>query len=226
MTHEAFEKLLSAWLDEPSDEWRAQIDAAAGGDGELARAREAWLRLDALLRQPRELERVNWSAFQRVVCESLAVEAGQTDERRLDRALGSLPDIVPIIDWDRLKHRIGDSVSASMVADPPPARTIRMPWQRRAAIGAMLAAAAVLAVFAFIPRAATPLPLGGAGIARLLVSPAAVAAVGASRVEITLARLDDAPPAPADRDEEIFLMIDPADSAPALAASSDRVGFF
>lgn len=225
MTPDAYERLLSDWLDQPTPELAARLEAAAVADAQLARLRETWLRIDATLRHPYDLQRVNWPAFHASVRAAVAAEAARSDDRRLDRALGTLPDILPIIDWDRLKQRIGDSVSASVAADPPPGRAIRFPRKRRAAAGALLALAAALALFALIPRTRTSLPLGG-GVARIMISSVAVATAAAPRVELSIATLDEAPPAPSDGDEEIFLMIDPIDTPPALATLHDRVGFY
>lgn len=52
MKHQAFEQLVSEWLDRPArDVLRARIEAALHADPSLARLMSEWLRLNELIRR-------------------------------------------------------------------------------------------------------------------------------------------------------------------------------
>lgn len=118
MTRRKFERLLSDWMDEPHNAGLAQaLAAAAEADPRLARVRDEWLRLDALLRAYRaENERVDWQHFRQHVGSSVGAAGGPADGASvgegLDAALRASTDLPEGVDWPGLRATISRRVHA------------------------------------------------------------------------------------------------------------------
>lgn len=234
MNREAFEQLVSAWLDEPQrEDLKAALERAAAGSEELAHLLDQWRRLDQLIRAPALApSRVDWQRLrERIVA---AVRQGRTagiptgaelasgdDDGGVDRALAVLPGIEPRVDWERLRQRISQSVAAARSVRPVKRpRMIRLVgWPLAAGLGVAVAAAALL--LTVLPRPmATDSGAGAPGVARVWVgggSPLAPRGFATVRVhapaDTPVQAEPDRPPA-----AEMFLMIEPAPPPAALPA--------
>lgn len=176
MKPEAFEQLVSEWLDDRENaELRHRIDAATARDASLARLFDEWERFDALLRaNAPEAGGVDWTHQRTLVGE--AVDNATRDDR-LNTLLATLPDIDGRVDWDRLASRISTRL-----------RTEHRPnhrWRRAGGVVAGVAVAAAVGLFAILPDATAP--TAGPPIANLSVSapPAAAHDDGVVIVQIT-----------------------------------------
>jgi hypothetical protein len=159
MDREAFEQLVSEWLDQPErGDLRARIDAAAAGLPAQAAVKDEWLRLDRLVRDAcPSAGRVDWRRFRQRVAERLesAPIAARVDER-----LRALTVVAPRVDWPRLRRRISAAVAG---ADRDP-RVVRLPRRRVAAAGGLLAAAAALVFMLTLPTKPATAPTGFAWV--------------------------------------------------------------
>jgi hypothetical protein len=144
MDREAFEQLVSAWLDQPQrDDLRLQIEAAVAESRELARVRDEWLRLDRLVRSCLPgVDGIDWRRLQEHIAAALAPDAADT---ALDEQLRRFTDVGQRVDWPRLRQRISQAIGSS--AEKP--TVIRFPL-RRAAASIVLAAAAAALLLVFI----------------------------------------------------------------------------
>lgn len=210
MERERFEKLLSDWLDEPSDPGLSELMTATAATPELAEARERAQRLDALLKAaPAALDRVNWRALRARIG-----SAANAENLPMDARIAELTDVVERVDWTLLRQRISGAVGAP--GDAP--RTLLFPLRRWAPLAAGVAAAIGLILVYWpgvstAPSADVSMPqiaqsaarvwLGGAiagdakgaGVARVRISG------GPSAPEVALAAT---PPAPA---TDVFVMM-------------------
>jgi hypothetical protein len=166
MDREAFERLVSAWLDEPArNDLRTQLEAAVRAAPELAATCDAWRRVADLLRQPPPvLERVDWGRVRAGIDAALdEVEAGA--DARLDVLLTEAPALARV-DWTRLHGRI----SAAVVHDQT-AVLLRRRGRWALGVASGVAAAAAGLFLAFRPGAAPALAPSGT-VAVVLAQPA------------------------------------------------------
>jgi len=151
MDRAAFEQLVSEWLDDPGRlELRAQLEAAIATDPELARVRNEYVELDALLRRtPDALCNVDWGGLRaQAIAAAEGVAGSEMDAELFDAHLrAALPGIDERVDWRRLRARLSNAVD-SATAGPPVPRVIR--W-RAAGTAVALAAAAVLMLMVRYP---------------------------------------------------------------------------
>ncbi len=184
MNWDAFENLLSAWLDDPQNaELLAQVSAAADSSAALGRLRDEWLRVAELLRAAGEsAARVDWARLQERIRAAIADEAGAADAD-VDALLRG--GAAPRVDWFRQRERIlaavaGDAggednvdqlLRRAMPGTPPVnwprqreriaaalghrSRVLRFPLRRTLVIGGLLASAAALAAMFWPWRGAT-----------------------------------------------------------------------
>jgi len=169
MDREAFEQLVSAWLDEPDRaDIRARLDAAAAEDSEFARLREQSVRLDRSLREVAATPLpVAWSRLAARVGDAIdaAVGEDQTDAE-LDARLRARPALEARVDWSRFRARVSNAIGR-----PGAARQVwRHPrWRLSLAAGLLATAAALLLLlFTYAPTPSTK-PIGPAGVAHVSV---------------------------------------------------------
>ena len=167
MQPDAFEQLVSEWLDQPGrSDLRARIDAAISASPALAVIWEDWTRLDQLLRDATALpRRVDWRGVQSRIAAAIAAEAGAHANSadataELDAALSSLPAIDDRVDWDRTRRRIvaavhgrGEGTGAVVEHGSP---TSDRPRRRIIPIGVAMAALAAAAALLLM---VTPWPV-------------------------------------------------------------------
>ena len=210
MNLEAFEKLVSDWLDDPEDSaLRARLAAAVRGSPELGVLLERWRRVDQLLRgEPASIKVVDWDGLRRRIATACA-ESRETD-RRLDELLQDVSVVTGQVDWARFRERVAATARAAG------ARSVPRRWRHRWLVVPVAGLAAAALVFAVsirhIQRPAT------SGVWMQVVGPP-IMELAAGHVEVRLAALE-----PVDGREECFLMIDPRRPTPAAAA--DSAGLF
>lgn len=139
----------------------AELDCAVAADADLARQAHAYGRLHSLLDSWRELPGdINWQVFSVRISREIGEEAasfatGPIEDLVCD-AYGPMPDV----DWSQLKSRISASVRDEAAARQGVVRMTRRSWSRTAkrilAVGAPLAAAAVIALALWLPRSSSP----------------------------------------------------------------------
>ncbi len=216
MDCEAFEQLVSEWLDQPDcGDLRARVDAAAAQSPALARVKDEWLRLDQLIRAAGpSAGRVDWHRLrQRIVerLESAPIAVG------VDERLRALTTIAPWVDWPRLRRRI----SAAVAGADRELMVVRLRRRRVAAAGVLLAAAAALVFMLTLPMKPASAPTG---FARVRVSASAVVLerddAGNRLARVTVSAPQDAaeaigaaesagPGAHRPQPGDVFLMIEP-----------------
>lgn len=220
MQLDAFERLVSEWLDEPArDDLRRQIDAAITADPALQAVLDAWLRCDRLIKAPLvHLQDVDWPRLAAQIGTGVtkAARGEQDADAALDAALHADPGIDDRVDWARLRVRISTAIDQST----------RQAAQRRrlytmvAAASTMLAAAAALFLVLLPQRGTVVIARPPAGVAIVRVSPlAATDAVGAHGVAYARVAAVGVTDEPAPR----FFVIDPVKPA---AVSDDTGGYY
>lgn len=213
MQRDAFENLISEWLDSRDDVARAKLDALVADSPELRLVLDEWLRFDAILHEsmPRVEAAVHWPRLQTHISRAIDTSIS-ADLRRdsIDRLLDPSDDLEARVDWSKLRDRI----SASARRDE-----IRRDAAQQSTIGRILgfvtvavAAAAMLIVYVS-PQAS----INRAGdnhmrsFVRLTIEPDPSTAPRKD-AQVRVMVVDDAPagasPAIAAAGE-IFLMIDP-----------------
>jgi hypothetical protein len=212
MDRDAFEQLISEWLDARHDlALRAHLDAAIQTDPGLAVVLAEWQTLDRLVRSGVPTPRgVDWARFQKVL--SAGIDAAGDPDAALDAALGRSPTIERAIDWTRMKDRISAAVDADAAARRR-AHTRRL-WLGGTA-GAALTAAAAL-ILALLPNAGRTIsPAPDTAIAQAeIAAPVAMPTGGIAIVSITGG---EAPAAP-----QVLFMIDP----PRPPLDESAAGYF
>jgi hypothetical protein len=220
MDREAFEQLVSEWLDQPERaDLRARIEAAVVESPAFGRVRDEWLRFDRLIRGAGlHTGRVDWPHFRLRIAERLESAHG---DAALDERLRTLTAVERRVDWPHLRRRI----SAVLAGVDGGRAAPRIPLRRLGAGLALLATAAALVLMFALPSRSTVAP---PAFARVEVSMAAGALAtadserGFARVSVSaLPEADEAleqkpPPgrgASAPRLAEVFLMVEPARSA-------------
>ena len=216
MDRETFGQLVSAWLDEPQrDDLRAQIDAAAAGDAELARYRDELTRVDELVRAGRgELPLVDWQLVHERIADSVGAENGRLDER-----LHDLPGVEERVDWDAFRQRVSSAVDRQARGQS----TIRFPIWRRAVGVAAVAAAAVLVLMLRWGFQSTPQPHAN------VVVHAATTSSYKPVVRVSVTELDVADPGAATETvtdggsaPQVFFMLEPPQGTLAMAPAPQR----
>lgn len=202
MDREAFEQLVSEWLDTPArGDLRARIDAALAAEPALAELFEQWRRLDGVFRENLpQLPSVKWPRLARRI--SRAVDREAEDAHGVDEVLRRLPGIDRRVDWQRVGNRIADAVAREA------AKSRRAGgWRRFCRIAGGVAAVATVAavlVLSVMPNARPERP--SAGRATFAIGPPRVREAGTSdgvaTVAITVLDVATAEP-------ERFFMIDP-----------------
>lgn len=212
MTRDAFEQLISEWLDDRHDRsLRARLDAAVAAEPRLAAVLDEWQTFDRRLRDGMPVARgIDWAHFRHAV--SSAVDAAIAEDAALDAALRRSPTIDAAIDWSRMR----DNISAAIDAEPVRrGRTrARRLWIGGAAASALAAAAAL--TLALLPnKARDPGAAGGGAIAQAVIAaPVAAPVSGVAMVSITGG---EAPAAP-----QALFMIDP----PRSTTNDPAAGYF
>lgn len=223
MKREAFERLVSDWLDDPqSGDLRARLDAAGARDPQFARLREELVRVDALVRAGlAALLPVDWERLKARICARIA---GTPDESTdLDEQLRSLPAIESHVDWLAFQRKVTRAIDQEEVRP----RVLRLsPWRLTVAAGVLAAAAAVVLMLVQPPRLQPPTtPQRAPGLARMVIlaQPAAQPdrqpPAGMARMQIIV---DDEPQSDrlADSSQpDVFFMLEPPD-APLTMASA------
>ncbi|MBU0639098.1 MAG: hypothetical protein KKB50_09560 [Planctomycetes bacterium] len=224
MQPEAFEQLVSQWLDEPQDaELHARIDAAAADSVELARLRDEWTRLDRLIRAARPTGlTVAWSRQKQRVMRELA-EAAEPDAM-LDATLAALPGTAGRVDWQMYQRRVMDAVRTA----GRPRRAVRVRWGYALSRAGAVAAAAVLVLMFSLPFGRHP---GLKGVALVQVSPSAIR-IAHSTHSLAMGRvleLDESETGPAEVAEprlaEVFLMVGPVQPAGTTMGAAEPFAF-
>jgi len=226
MDREAFEQLVSEWLDQPGrDDLRLRIEAALAESPALARVKDQWLRLDRLVRGALPgIEHLDWSRLRHHIAMEIEVSAAAGG---LDERLRRLTDVAPRVDWERLRKHVSRAV-----ADADRQRAaLRFPLRRMAAGFALLATAAALLLMFTLP--AKP-PAATTGFAQVRVSGPATALQQPGPARGFACVTVGAPPETNEPDEgarpsragsgapqlaEVFLMVEPvhlAREAPGL----------
>jgi hypothetical protein len=226
MDRDAFEQLVSHWLDDPRDEeLRAAVEVATAASPELERIRDEWVRLDQLVRgSAGAAEPVDWPRLrQRIGAQLTSHGAG------LDAVLRGVTAVEQRVDWPRLRRRISQALDDG----EDRVRVVRFPLGRAVA-GMAFAAAAVLALMLlWTPESPTP----AAGVAQVRVNPPAAArptggrAGGLARVTVNplpetgeeagSSRSEAAQPHVA----EVFLMVEPIRVAANTRGRLNPLGF-
>lgn len=214
MDCEAFEQLVSEWLDHRDDLLlRARIDAAIGDDPTLREVLDAALRLDDLLRgggvggiEPR----VRWDRFAARIRDRLD-QSVAADTRRddLEHVLSGATQVDERVDWPRLAGRIGDELRR----DAGARRRVAGGWTIFATTA--VAAAVILAVMS-LPSRSSPVTRPGE-IARSSTPPALPAE---SVVQLSITR-EPTPVASANSTVQLRIESDPVHDAPVVAAAAE-----
>jgi len=215
MNRDAFEQLVSAWLDEPErTDLQRQVEEAVRLDANLVPVLEQWRRFDeAFSGQARELHGVDWTKLKTRISAAIdAAPANTPDEDALDTALRNLPSIESRVSWPRLHERI---VAALRRSDQ---HILRRRWRvvlGTAAVAGLAAAAAL--VLTILPNPSAP-PLSS-GVVRVTVGmPTATAGtstgVAYARVSVTEAAHDQ---------PQRFFSMDPIQQP---AASDETAGYY
>ena len=215
MNRDAFEQLVSAWLDEPErTDLQRQVEEAVRLAPELASVLAEWRRFDEAFRgQAPGMRGIDWTTLTTRISAAIDAAAARTaDEDALDTALRDLPSIEPRVDWPRLHERI---VAAVRRSDQGVRRRRWRVVLGTAAVAGLAAAAAL--VLTVLPNPSAP-PLSS-GVVRVTVGmPAATAGtstgVAYARVNVTEA-VHEQP--------QRFFSIDPIQRP---AASDDAGGFY
>ncbi len=207
MNRDAFEQLVSAWLDEPDRaDLRTRIEAAAQADPELARLLNEWRRFDDLFRHGvPEAGGVDWTLLKTHVATAIDrnILTEQARDHALDEALRGLPGVDSRVDWPRFHERIASALTRSAGQAASHRRRYTM-----VAGGAVMLAAAAALIFAFLPVAGPG--VGSPGLALVTLGPPPAAqpglASGVAYARITTGR-------PAEAQPERFFVIDPVKAA-------------
>lgn len=143
MTPDAFEQLVSQWLDDPSRvDLRAQIDAAIAENPPLGAIFAQWERTEAALRSAARVPTgVDW---QRLAAQT-AARVNIAVDRPLDDLLRGPTAVDQRVDWQRLKSRIAAAVAMEHQT------TIRRQRRRWLIRGSATIAAAAALVLALLP---------------------------------------------------------------------------
>jgi len=230
MDREAFEQLVSDWLDRPDDvELRRRIARAIEATPELAEVRDQWRRLHALLQaEPTVLRNIRWERFHGHVHAAVSDEDGSSSGAPLDAMLQSLPGVADRVDWQRQRQRIANEITRETLQ---PSRS-RVRWPRfLAAAGVFAAAAAVvlLVLYGEGPRRETTTTVPGRAtvtIASAARQPLPPASRAVAYARVTPAENGAATPPPAERPPELFLMIGPPQTSMASPLNPDPTGYF
>lgn len=232
MHRDAFEQLVSEWLDQPGrDDLRRRIDQAVAESPALAPVLDEWQRLDCLLRAARPwTQDIDWVRFRQRIAAGLDPEAVGA---RLDERLRALTDVESRVDWPRLRRRISRKV-AGMGGRP---EVVRIPYRRAVAQLALVGAAAALVVMLGLPSRRVP---ASPGLAEVRISSVATAP-GFHHDRRTFARVTvSAPPDAGEtrlgpgssesgrlepRLTEVFLIVGPARLAGEARAQMSPFGF-
>lgn len=235
MDREAFEQLVSAWLDEPHRaDLRARLERAVAAVPELAEVQAAYVRLVELLRRALAEPPVDWAALKARVAAEIdrAAEREAADPSWDARLRAALPGVEARVDWQTVQARIAAAVAACDRGTGR--RPRRLGWRVSLAAGSLAAAAALLLWFgrpgvepplppverpAAVPvaRAEVVLPPGGASlvdregsVARMTIDEDPVLAAVADPVEPDES-LDESDP-------EVYFMLDPLEPTLTVAA--------
>ncbi len=231
MDREAFEQLVSEWLDQPErDDLRRRIAAAEAKSPGLERLKDEWVRLDQLVRRVSSgVCHVDWHRFRQGIDQGLAPDSPGFDEK-----LRELTGTEQRVDWPRLRERISRAVDR---ADRQP-RVIRFPLRRVAVKLALFSAAA--AVVALMVTLSLRSSKTSVGVAQVRVSAPTEAWRPDSEAH-GYARVTVSPPENLEEAEdegqplrsgaaqpqlvEVFLMVEPAHLAARMNGSLTPFGF-
>lgn len=112
MNREAFEQLLSAWLDRRDDaELAARVAAAVAAAPERRAVVEAWERMDALLRSAGPRAQVDWARFAAHVAAGL--RADDAEDAAFDRRLADTTSVESRVEWPAFSRRVAAAIRTS-----------------------------------------------------------------------------------------------------------------
>lgn len=226
MQVEAFEQLVSAWLDEPQRAaLRREIDAALQQQPELGPLLAQYERLEQRLREtPPAWPPIVWpNLYARIT--AAVHEAAEDDV--VARGLGALPALDGQVDWTRLQRRVSQAVRAQGGRRRRGGQVLR-PFS---AVAGLLATAATLALFTFSALHsrddAAPAAPAAPMLARAVVLPPAVARpVSEAARLVHLAVLSEPAsggdvliPAERPRGPRVYFTIEPPAPTPPVALS-------
>lgn len=160
---EKHEQLLSERADgELTPEQRADLERALAFDADLARQARAYQGLHALLDAWRALPvNINWQTLSARISREIGHESASVASDPIDDLVSHTHGPIPDVNWSQLKSRISTAVRAdAAMRQGAGARLMRRSWSRTAkrivAVGAPLAAAAVIALALWLPRTSSP----------------------------------------------------------------------
>ena len=220
MDREAFEQLVSEWLDRPHDaELRARVRVAVERSPDLARLLDEWTRLDRLVRDSSAAPlNVDWKRFTSRV--AAAIDVGDQDAA-LSAALRAAGAVDERVDWERFRQRVSQAVAR----DQRPTRP-RILRKRAPLVGALALAAAIALMFWL--REGSPAPPVSSVYVTVSSGNAPVAeasdGVAFARVSPPLDEprsVDDGEP----QLVEVFLIIDPPAELNPVPAQLSGFGF-
>ena len=167
MEREAFEQLVSQWLDQPDRaDLRERIDLAVAADPELRALLDEWLRLDRVIRAAAHASHtVDWGNFRERIQSGIDETSA---EERIERRIQEVTDISRRVDWNRLHERITQAVHEERTTP----LILRIPRRVTAAVS-ILAAAAAIVMMLTLPQPLKQSSPSTRGIARVAVSSAA-----------------------------------------------------
>jgi hypothetical protein len=154
MTSDAFEQLVSQWLDDPTRvDLRAQIDAATAENPAFGAIFEQWQRSEAAIRGAANVPAgVDWHRLHEHTITRVGAWADAADDARLERTVRDATRIDAAVDWPRLKAHI---VARIATEERFALRHRRTRWLVRATATLGAAAALVLALLPAGDRAPT-----------------------------------------------------------------------
>jgi len=180
---EQLERLLSERLDgDLTADQLTELQGALSENPEAAATARQYERLNDLLAGWRALPGdIDWQEYARRLAGGVAKDviepsqsaAQETQGDPVDGLIQEWAKPLPDVDWDGLRSRISAAVREETAVTTARAAGSRKRWRRTAAwavtIGTPLAAAALIAIVAWLPRTDLPITSGGGGSVQSVV---------------------------------------------------------
>lgn len=219
MTRDAFEILVSEWLDAPqSAELAAAIRRAIAEQPELGTLHDEWLRADGLLRRgaASRLECVRWSALRSRILkrvDAVVEPSERADGDELEASLTKATALPAGVSWDKQRRRIAAAIDRETGTLCRDQRLRRLPALASAALGLAASMLLVLALRSSAPE------LNAAAAGRAIVQiesgidlrPGGGGALGVARVEVE--QVEEAAPSVPSAPQILLIIDAPGDSA-------------